>query len=131
MERLRTLFLNVALTEVTHPPSASAQLAATEQNTAAGTAPPVKEAELTAQQQLERAVASLPPRYRMVFVLHDIEEFGHDDIAIMLDCSAATSRSQLSKARLMLRRLMGLEGGEKLEQIFRDHKSASRTSQGT
>jgi RNA polymerase sigma-70 factor (ECF subfamily) len=55
---------------------------------------------------LERAVASLPPGYRMVFVLHDVEGFEHNEIAEMLDCSTGNSKSQLHKARLKLRELL-------------------------
>ena len=55
---------------------------------------------------LERAVASLPPGYRMVFVLHDVEGFEHNEIATMLDCSTGNSKSQLHKARLRLRELL-------------------------
>ena len=46
---------------------------------------------------LERAVASLPPGYRMVFVLHDVEGFEHNEIATMLECSTGNSKSQLHK----------------------------------
>src|ERR1700738_1030089 len=55
---------------------------------------------------LERAVASLPPGYRMVFVLHDVEGFEHNEIASMLECSTCNSKSQLHKARLKLRELL-------------------------
>jgi RNA polymerase sigma-70 factor (ECF subfamily) len=55
---------------------------------------------------LERAVALLPPGYRMVFVLHDVEGFEHNEIATMLDCSTGNSKSQLHKARLRLRELL-------------------------
>ena len=55
---------------------------------------------------LERAVASLPPGYRMVFVLHDVEGFEHNEIATMLECSTGNSKSQLHKARLKLRELL-------------------------
>jgi len=55
---------------------------------------------------LERAVAALPPGYRMVFVLHDVEGYEHNEIAIMLDCSIGNSKSQLHKARLRLRELL-------------------------
>ena len=55
---------------------------------------------------LERAVASLPPGYRMVFVLHDVEGFEHNEIATMLECSTGNSKSQLHKARLRLRELL-------------------------
>lgn len=52
---------------------------------------------------LERAVASLPAGYRLIFVLHDIEGYEHNEIASMLDCSIGNSKSQLHKARLKLR----------------------------
>jgi len=55
---------------------------------------------------LERAVAALPPGYRMVFVLHDVEGYEHNEIASMLDCSIGNSKSQLHKARLRLRELL-------------------------
>ena len=61
MERLRTTFLNVPLTAVIHTPSASAKLAAREQNAAAAAAPPVQKQELTAQQYFEQGVASSDP----------------------------------------------------------------------
>jgi RNA polymerase sigma-70 factor (ECF subfamily) len=52
---------------------------------------------------LERAVADLPAGYRLIFVLHDIEGYEHNEIAVMLDCSIGNSKSQLHKARLKLR----------------------------
>jgi RNA polymerase sigma-70 factor (ECF subfamily) len=55
---------------------------------------------------LERAVAALPPGYRMVFVLHDVEGYEHNEIAGLLDCSTGNSKSQLHKARLRLRELL-------------------------
>src|SRR5215471_5915005 len=55
---------------------------------------------------LEDAIAALPPGYRSVFVLHDIEGYEHEEIATLLECSSGTSKSQLHKARLKLRRLL-------------------------
>lgn len=52
---------------------------------------------------LERAVADLPAGYRLIFVLHDVEGYEHNEIAGMLDCSVGNSKSQLHKARLRLR----------------------------
>ena len=52
---------------------------------------------------LERAVAELPAGYRLIFILHDVEGFEHNEIAGMLDCSIGNSKSQLHKARLKLR----------------------------
>ena len=55
---------------------------------------------------LESAIAQLPNGYRTVFVLHDVEGYEHEEIARLLGCSAGTSKSQLHKARLKLRRLL-------------------------
>ncbi|MDR3752000.1 MAG: RNA polymerase sigma factor [Terracidiphilus sp.] len=52
---------------------------------------------------LERAVSNLPAGYRLIFVLHDIEGYEHNEIATMLNCSIGNSKSQLHKARLKLR----------------------------
>jgi len=52
---------------------------------------------------LERAVTALPAGYRLIFVLHDVEGYEHNEIADMLDCSIGNSKSQLHKARLKLR----------------------------
>jgi RNA polymerase sigma-70 factor, ECF subfamily len=52
---------------------------------------------------LEHAISGLPAGYRLIFVLHDIEGYEHNEIAAMLDCSIGNSKSQLHKARLKLR----------------------------
>ncbi|MDR3791873.1 MAG: RNA polymerase sigma factor [Terracidiphilus sp.] len=52
---------------------------------------------------LEQAVADLPAGYRLIFILHDVEGYEHNEIATMLDCSIGNSKSQLHKARLRLR----------------------------
>jgi RNA polymerase sigma-70 factor (ECF subfamily) len=48
----------------------------------------------------------LPPGYRAVFILHDIEGYEHEEIGRLLGCSTGTSKSQLHKARLKLRKLL-------------------------
>ena len=55
---------------------------------------------------LEKAISELPPGYRTVFVLHDVEGHEHEEIARMLGCSVGTSKSQLHKARMRLRELL-------------------------
>lgn len=55
---------------------------------------------------LDVAIAKLPPGYRKVFVLHDVEGYEHEEIAGILRCSSGTSKSQLHKARLRLRKLL-------------------------
>ncbi|MGA2634834.1 MAG: sigma-70 family RNA polymerase sigma factor [Terracidiphilus sp.] len=55
---------------------------------------------------LERAITTLPAGYRLVFILHDIRGYEHNEIAEMLDCSIGNSKSQLHKARLKLREVL-------------------------
>ncbi len=55
---------------------------------------------------LENAISKLPPGYRNVFVLHDVEGYEHGEVAKMLGISEGTSKSQLHKARLKLRGLI-------------------------
>jgi RNA polymerase sigma-70 factor (ECF subfamily) len=55
---------------------------------------------------LERAIAYLPPGYRLIFILHDVEGYEHKEIADMLGCTVGNSKSQLHKARLRLRVLL-------------------------
>ncbi|MDA2912645.1 sigma-70 family RNA polymerase sigma factor [Acidobacteriia bacterium AH_259_A11_L15] len=62
---------------------------------------------------LEDAVAQLPPGYRTIFVLHDVEGYEHNEIAEMLGCSIGNSKSQLHKARLRLRELLQERGRRK------------------
>jgi RNA polymerase sigma-70 factor, ECF subfamily len=52
---------------------------------------------------LDRAIAELPPGYRAVFVLHDVEGYEHNEIAQIMSYSVGNSKSQLHKARLKLR----------------------------
>lgn len=58
---------------------------------------------------LDAAIAQLSPGYRAVFILHDVEGYQHDEIATILGCSVGTSKSQLHKARLKLRKLLGVK----------------------
>jgi RNA polymerase sigma-70 factor (ECF subfamily) len=52
---------------------------------------------------LERAMASLPPGARVVFVLHDVEGYRHEEIANMTGMAEGTSKAQLHRARRLLR----------------------------
>lgn len=55
---------------------------------------------------LERAVERLPPGYRSIFVLHDVQGYEHNEIAVIMHCSIGNSKSQLHKARMRLRELL-------------------------
>jgi RNA polymerase sigma-70 factor (ECF subfamily) len=63
--------------------------------------------------QLQRAVEGLPPGYRMIFLLHDVEGYEHNEIAGMVGCSIGNSKSQLHKARMKLRELLKTSRAEK------------------
>jgi RNA polymerase sigma-70 factor (ECF subfamily) len=63
--------------------------------------------------QLQKAVESLPPGYRTIFVLHDVEGYEHNEIAGIVGCSIGNSKSQLHKARMKLRDLLKMERAEK------------------
>jgi RNA polymerase sigma-70 factor (ECF subfamily) len=52
---------------------------------------------------LQKAIGDLPPGYRTVFVLHDVEGYEHNEIAEIMHCSVGNSKSQLHKARMKLR----------------------------
>ena len=73
-------------------------------------APSVADAELEAapaRVDVERALARLPPGYREVVVLHDLEGYTHEEIAELLGIEPGTSKSQLHHARRRLRAMMG------------------------
>ena len=55
---------------------------------------------------LERSIDKLPPGYRTVFVLHDVQGYEHNEIAGILGRSVGASKSQLHKARKRLRELL-------------------------
>jgi RNA polymerase sigma-70 factor (ECF subfamily) len=56
--------------------------------------------------ELERALARMPPGYREVLILHDVEGFTHEEIGAMLGVAQGTSKSQLFHARRVLRALL-------------------------
>ena len=55
---------------------------------------------------LQAAINELPPGYKAIFVLHDIQGYSHNEIAEMFGCSAGNSKSQAHKARMRLRELL-------------------------
>jgi RNA polymerase sigma-70 factor, ECF subfamily len=55
----------------------------------------------------EHAIEHLPPGAREIFVLHDIEGYKHREIAAMLDITAGTSKRQLHRARMLMRKHLG------------------------
>ena len=72
---------------------------------------------------LERAVEQLPPGYKTVFVLHDVQGYEHNEIAEIMGCSIGNSKSQLHKARMRLSELLQ----EEQRQRARDKREAARS----
>lgn len=73
---------------------------------------------------LQRAIEQLPPGYKMVFVLHDMQGYEHNEIASLMGCSIGNSKSQLHKARMRLRELLH----EQERERAREQRRASRGS---
>ena len=67
---------------------------------------------------LNEAIDQLSPGYRIVFILHDLEGYEHEQIGKMVGCAVGTSKSQLHKARLRLRQLLA---GRQLTPRKLDH----------
>lgn len=55
---------------------------------------------------LQTALEGLPEGYRLMFLLHDVHGYEHNEIAQILNCSIGNSKSQLHKARKRLRVLL-------------------------
>lgn len=72
---------------------------------------------------LQRAVEQLPPGYKTVFVLHDVQGYEHNEIATIMHCSIGNSKSQLHKARMRIREL--------LHENLRDKARAERKAAGS
>ena len=58
---------------------------------------------------LEALVIRLPERARMVFVLHAIEGYRHEDIASMLNMAVGSSKAQFFRAKQLLKDFMGVD----------------------
>jgi RNA polymerase sigma-70 factor (ECF subfamily) len=66
--------------------------------------PPGPETAHEARIDLEHAIRMLPDDYRMVLVLHDVEGMKHHEIAERLEIPIGTTKSQLFRARRMIRK---------------------------
>ena len=66
---------------------------------------------------LMEIIRELPPRYRIVFNLFAIEGYSHKEISDMMSISEGTSKSNLSRARVILQRRVGSYTGLKKKLI--------------
>jgi len=76
---------------------------------------------------LERSIEQLPPGYRTVFVLHDVQGYEHNEIADIMGCSVGNSKSQLHKARTRLRELLQ----EEIRDQARQERQSAKAQSGT
>jgi RNA polymerase sigma-70 factor (ECF subfamily) len=76
---------------------------------------------------LERSIEKLPPGYKTVFVLHDVQGFEHNEIADIMGCSVGNSKSQLHKARTRLRELLQ----EQVRDQARQERQAAKSQTGS
>ena len=63
---------------------------------------------------IDRALANLPPGYRNIYVLHDVQGFQHKEIASMQGCSLGNSKSQLHRARRAIRGALSAQSARTL-----------------
>ena len=78
------------------------------------------------REALDKAIAQLSPRCKLMFVLYDIQGYAHSEIAKIAGCSVGNAKSQLHKARTRLRKLLrtGTGGDEQGRGSRRErHKS--------
>jgi RNA polymerase sigma-70 factor, ECF subfamily len=76
---------------------------------------------------LSNAITELPLRCRAIFALHDIEGYGHNEVASIMACSIADSKSQLLQARLKLRDVLrrNQDRSETLHALLARHRTLS------
>jgi RNA polymerase sigma-70 factor, ECF subfamily len=97
------LSVNAAITHVTRRP----RMVDGEDSLAELAAPALPDRDPRLAMRLEAALAALPPGYRAILVLHDVEGLSHEECAVILGCRVGTSKSQLHKARARVRELLG------------------------
>jgi RNA polymerase sigma-70 factor (ECF subfamily) len=66
----------------------------------------------------EAAIEQLPAGAREIFVMHDVEGYKHREIAAMLEITSGTSKRQLHRARMLMRKHLG---GGQAEPSAADH----------
>lgn len=62
-----------------------------------------KRADPDLRERLHQAIEGLPDIYRLVFVMHDVEGYTHDEIGAALGVASGTSKARLFRARRLLR----------------------------
>jgi RNA polymerase sigma-70 factor (ECF subfamily) len=55
---------------------------------------------------INEALSLLPEKLRTIFILHEVDGLTHEEIATVIGCQVGTSKSQLFKARMKLRKIL-------------------------
>jgi len=84
----------------------------TDLDEAAATSGGGRAAEPDLKRRLAQAIDGLADGYRMVFLMHDVEGYTHEEIGAALGIEAGTSKAQLSRARAKLRVALADFAGE-------------------
>ena len=98
---LHRLAVNVIIERFRSLGAERLRLAESDSALAAAAARPVRHADRLG---LEAALEQLPPGAKRVFVLHDVEGYKHTEIAGLLEISVGTSKAQLHRARMLMRK---------------------------
>lgn len=75
----------------------------------------IEDPEIFTMEDLIRMIQELPDQYRLVFSLYEMEHYSHAEIGTLLQISEGTSRSNLSRAKQILK--------SKIEQFSLHHKN--------
>jgi len=101
---LRQLAVNVVLGDLRSSARRTRRIALTDDDAVLdGASPPPAHGE---RLDLERAIATLPEGARAVFVLHDVEGYGHGEIASLMGIAEGTSKAHLHRAREKLKEVL-------------------------
>lgn len=78
---------------------------------------------------LTRAIRDLPDGYRMIFLLHEVGGYEHQEIADLLNCSIGNSKSQLHKAKRRIREFLGYTHVQNQQGKYQDLPSLRANSE--
>jgi RNA polymerase sigma-70 factor (ECF subfamily) len=101
---LHRLTVNIVLGEIRSRSRRQDEGVATEELRAVPDPRPARQPESAID--LDRAIATLPSQARMVFVLHDVEGYHHDEIGKLMGIATGTSKAHLHRARRLLREVL-------------------------
>jgi RNA polymerase sigma-70 factor (ECF subfamily) len=96
---LHRLTVNVVLGDLRARRRLEERFVAAEADRETAPEPSIPPPETAASLDLERALATLPPQARMIFVLHDVEGYRHGEIAELTGLAEGTSKAHLHHAR--------------------------------